>query len=427
MNERDTTAREMRRTRVPIRHVAAILAGNALEFFDFISYAFFAVYIGKAFFPAADGSTSLLLSLATFGVGFLARPIGGLVIAPLGDRIGRKPTMILSFSLMGGASLGIALTPPYAAIGIAAPALVIVFRLLQGFAVGGEVGPTTSFLIESAPEKRRGLFASFFLATADFAVLVAGLIGVLLASTLDAEALQAWGWRVPFFIGAAIVPFGLALRRTLPETLIAHGEEATPHPARARAYLGLAAIAAMLFASTTVLTYMRHYMTTYAINTLMMPASLAFGATLTTGLVSIFSNPFGGHLSDRFGPRRMMALTGLLVLALAYPLFLVLTHLRTGEALVFVAAAMALLGGIFTPPAIAWFAGAVPKHMRSGIVGITYAFAVGIFGGTTQLAVTWLIGALEDPLAPAYYLMAAMALGLFAIALAGRVPKARSR
>lgn len=406
--------------RVPARHVAAILAGNALEFFDFISYAFFAVYIGKAFFPAAQGSTSLLLSLATFGVGFLARPIGGLVIAPLGDRYGRKPMMILSFSLMGIASLGIALTPPFAAIGIAAPCLVIFFRLLQGFAVGGEVGPTTSFLIESAPENRRGLFASFFLATADFAVLVAGVIGVLLANTLDGEALRAWGWRVPFLVGAAIVPFGLALRRTLPETLMTHGGETAPHRARAQAYLALAAVAAMLFASTTVLTYMRHYMTTYAINTLAMPASLAFGATLTTGLVSIFSNPLGGVLSDRFGPRRMMALTGAAVLALAYPLFLVLTHLRTGLALDGIAAVLALLGGIFTPPAIAWFVSAVPKHMRSGVVGITYALAVGIFGGTTQLAVTWLIGALKDPLAPAYYLMGAMALGLFAVGLAGR-------
>ncbi len=149
------------RVSVPARLVAAVVVGNALEFYDFLTYAFFAVYIGRAFFPSNVPTASLLASLGTFGVGFVTRPIGGLVIGRIGDRLGRKPAMILSFSLMGVAITGLALTPPHSMIGIAAPMLVIFFRMLQGFALGGEVGPTTAFLLEAAPPERRGFYTSF--------------------------------------------------------------------------------------------------------------------------------------------------------------------------------------------------------------------------------------------------------------------------
>src|ERR1700691_6764108 len=149
------------RASVPARHVAAVVAGNALEFYDFLTYAFFAVYIGRAFFPSTSPTASLLASLGTFGVGFVTRPIGGLVIGRMGDRLGRKPAMILSFSLMGIAITGLALTPPHSMIGVAAPALVVFFRMVQGFALGGEVGPTTAFLLEAAPPERRGFYTAF--------------------------------------------------------------------------------------------------------------------------------------------------------------------------------------------------------------------------------------------------------------------------
>ena len=145
--------------------LAAVVAGNALEFYDFLIFGFFAVQIGTTFFPGKDPTGSLLLTLATFGVGFLTRPLGGLVIGPLGDRIGRKPAMLFSFGLMGLSITGLALTPSYASIGIAAPILVVLFRLLQGFALGGEVGPATAFLLEAAPTEKRGLYVSFQLAT----------------------------------------------------------------------------------------------------------------------------------------------------------------------------------------------------------------------------------------------------------------------
>src|SRR5882724_217124 len=162
---------------MPFRHVAAVTLGNALEFYDFTTYGFFAIYIGRTFFPSSTPGTSLLLSLATFGAGFLTRPVGAMVIGPLGDRIGRKPAMLFSFALMGLSMIGMALTPSYARIGVAAPILIVLFRLLQGFALGGEVGPTTAFLLEVAPPERRGFYTGFQSWTQDLSILISGLVG----------------------------------------------------------------------------------------------------------------------------------------------------------------------------------------------------------------------------------------------------------
>jgi MFS transporter, MHS family, citrate/tricarballylate:H+ symporter len=177
-------------TTVPARHIAAVVIGNALEFYDFLTYAFFAVYIGRTFFPSSIPSASLLASLGTFGVGFVTRPIGAWVIGRMGDRRGRKPAMIFSIALTGVAITGLALTPSHARIGVAAPMLVIFFRLLQGFALGGEVGPTTAFLLEAAPPGRRGFYASFQLWSQHLSVLVSGLVGFGLANTLNEQQLQ---------------------------------------------------------------------------------------------------------------------------------------------------------------------------------------------------------------------------------------------
>jgi MFS family permease len=255
-------------SRIPRRQIAAVVVGNALEFYDFLTYAFFAVQIGHAFFPARNPSSSLLLSLATFGAGFLMRPVGGVVIGRMGDRVGRKPAMLLSFSCMGIAMTGLALTPTYASIGIAAPILVIMFRLLQGFALGGEVGPTTAYLMEAAPIEKRGLYASLQYSTQGFAVMTAGLIGVLLARILDPEALDAWGWRVAFLVGTLIVPFGLLIRRSLPETYEGQLRSPSRPSPGVRPHLHIAALGAVMLASGTIATYVMDYMTTFATVTL---------------------------------------------------------------------------------------------------------------------------------------------------------------
>ena len=183
--------------RVPLKHVLAVFVGNGLEFYDFLTFSYFSVYIGRTFFPLGDKNLSLLATLATFGVGFLMRPVGAVVLGTMGDTKGRKPAMLLTFALMGAAILGLAATPSYAQIGIAAPAIVILLRLLQGFALGGEVGPSTAFMAEAAPEERRGFYLSLQYTTQDAATLVAGLVGLALAgpSTTRSSRSGAGAWR----------------------------------------------------------------------------------------------------------------------------------------------------------------------------------------------------------------------------------------
>lgn len=398
---------------VPARHVAAVVVGNALEFYDFLTYAFFAVYIGRAFFPSSDPTASLLASLGTFGVGFVTRPIGGFVIGRMGDRLGRKPAMVLSFSLMGVAIVGLALTPPHSAIGVAAPALVIFFRMVQGFALGGEVGPTTAFLLEAAPPERRGFYTSFQAWTQDVAVLASGLVGFALANTLSPQHLEEYGWRIAFLVGAAIVPFGLMMRRSLPETF--HAAAAKRERTPLRPYLSIAVLGLMLLASATISTYVRSYMTTYAIATLHMRANVAFGATVVVGLCGFTLDLVAGALSDRVGRKLVMLVPGVLLLALIFPAFYVILHYRTAATLLGATAVLSILATTSTCPVVIWLAESLPAPIRSGGVAVVYAVAIATFGGTTQYAITWLIRATGSPLAPAWYWAASLIVGLGAI------------
>jgi MFS family permease len=268
--------------RVTHAQIVGVTLGNALEFYDFLIFTFFAVEIGRTFFPATDSQSSLLAALATFGAGFLTRPLGGLVIGVLGDRLGRRPMMLLSFALIGTASLGVALTPSYAAIGIAAPLLVLFWRLIQGFALGGEVGPSTAFLAEAAPPHRRGLYVSMQMFGQNIAVLVAGLIGLALAQIMDDAMLASWGWRIALALGVGVVPIGLALRRTLPETL-PDDVPASVGPLL-RDYRRTAIIVSMALLSGTIMAYVANYLTTFAKTMVHLLSGTAFWATIAVGI-----------------------------------------------------------------------------------------------------------------------------------------------
>lgn len=401
------------RRSIPARVVAAVVVGNALEFYDFLTYAFFAVYIGRAFFPSASSATSLLESLGTFGVGFVTRPIGGWVIGRMGDRAGRKPAMILSFSLMGVAIAGLALTPPRSMIGIAAPILVILFRMLQGFAVGGEVGPTTAFLLEAAPPERRGFYTAFQFWTQDLAVVTAGLVGFGLANTLTEQGLQSYGWRIAFLAGTAIVPFGLKLRLTLPETFRREGKAAeaiSPRP-----YLSVAVLGLVLLASSTVGGYITDYMTTYAIATLHMPANVAFAATIVVGLCGLTFDLVSGALSDIVGRKPMMIVPGVLLLLAILPAFQIMAHYRTPAALLGATAVLTSLMALSAGPIVIWLTESFPAAIRSSGVAIVYAATLALFGGSTQYFVTWLIKATGNPQAPAWCWAGALLVGLGAM------------
>ena len=390
--------------------IAAVAAGNALDFYDFVTYSFFAVQIGRTLFPG-DASQSLILSLATFGVGFVSRPLGGLIIGRMADRRGRKPAMILSFTLMGIGIIGLALTPSYQAIGITASILAVGFRLLQGFALGGEVGPNAAFLLEAAPPHRRGFYLSIHLATADVSVLVAGLVGLGLSSTLSASQLDAWGWRVAFLIGASIVPFGLALRRTLEETLPEEAKQPAP-PGSLKPLLITAFAGMLILGAGTISNYSLDYLTTYAQDTLHMAVQSAFGATIVLGLVGALSDLGTGWLVDRYGAKRVLVGPWIALILLAVPTFSVLEALRTPTALLGATALLTVLHIFGSSAAILLFMLALPARVRAGALSLIYALAIAIFGGTTQVVEKLLIRWTENPVAPGWYMSAAVIAGL---------------
>ena len=390
--------------------IAAVTAGNALEFYDFVTYAFFATQIGRALFPG-NAESSLLLSLATFGVGFLTRPLGGLLIGRMADRRGRKPAMILSFTVMGIAMTGLALTPSYAVAGMVAPLLAVFFRLLQGFALGGEVGPNIAYLMEAAPPNRRAFYISLNFASADFAVLVAGLVGFGLSSMLTTMQLESWGWRVAFLLGAAIVPLGLRLRRTLTETLPTGAEDSTGS-ARGPALLLLSAAGLFIIAGATISNYTLDYLTTYAQSTLHMAVPTAFAATVVLGVIGVAGDLAGGLLADRFGPKRVLIVPWLLLIASVIPVFHVLNELRTASALLGSTAVLTLFHILGSSPAVLLFVQALPARVRAGTTGLVYALAIALFGGTTQLFETVLIRWTGNPVAPAWYMMGAVIVAL---------------
>lgn len=429
------TASTTSRRPIPLRHVMAVFVGNGLEFYDFLVFSFFAVYISRTFYPSDDPTAALLATLATFGAGFLTRPIGAIVIGGMGDRIGRKPAMLVSFTLMGVAITGLALTPSYTTIGVAAPLLVLGFRLLQGFALGGEVGPTTAFMAEAAPVHRRGLYLSMQYVTQDFSVLVAGVIGTSLAALLTEQQLQAWGWRAAMLVGAAIVPFGLMLRRTLPETLhraddAAFAPDATTGALTLRAklapYVTLIVLGLLMLGSGTIGSYTLDYMTTYALTTLELAATVSFGFMIVNGVVFVLSDALSGWLSDRYGRKPVMVIPGGLLLVSILPCFWVIGHFESIWVLYGAEAVMVMLLSLSAVPVIVTITETLPKIIRSGAVATVYAVAISVFGGSTQFVITWLISITGNPLAPAYLWSGAAAIGLAAMLLVKESAPARA-
>ncbi|MCP5183009.1 MAG: MFS transporter [Pseudomonadales bacterium] len=407
-----------------LKHLLAVVTGNALEFYDFLTFGFFAIYIGRAFFPSDNPTTSLLASLATFGAGFITRPIGAIVIGSMGDRVGRKPAMVLSFSLMGIGIAGLALTPSYAQIGMLAPALVILFRLIQGFALGGEVGPTTAYVLEAAPIRYRGLYSSLQSMTQEVAVLVAGLVGFVLANLLDGDQLQAWGWRVAMLLGIVVIPFGLYMRRRLPESLHRADDAALAPDAttgvltfgeRMKPWRRLAVLGLMMLTAGTIGSYVSSYMTTYAIATLGMPANIAFGVTVIGSLFAFTIAPLSGSMSDRVGRKPVMIVSAVLLLCAILPAFWLINAHRTPFVLYGAMALLNLLSAASFVPVLCALTESLPPRIRAGTLATIYAFAISIFGGTTQVVITWLIDRTGDPMAPAWYWTGALTVGIVAM------------
>lgn len=405
-----------------VRNVTAAVAGNALEFYDFITYAFFAVQIGRVFFPSMSAYASLMLSLGTFGAGFAMRPIGGIAIGLYADRVGRRPAMVFCLVLMGGAILAAAVTPSYAAIGISAPILFLMARMAQGFALGGQVGSTTAFLLEVAPVRQRGLYTAWQGASQYFAGLAGGVVGFLLSLVMTAGQLDAYGWRIAFAIGALALPFGLFLIRTVPETLYASDRTARTSGATSDWTLFLdhrriIALGLVALASATIFTYTTNYMTTYAETVLHLGTTAAFSATIVAGVSGIAGTLFGAWLSDRFGRWPVMVWPRLLFVVLVWPLYSWMVEQHSATAVLCTTAVLVFLGCASFGPFWAALAEGLPKTIRGSTFGTTYAVSIAIFGGSTQPIITWLIHLTGNPLSPAWYLIASGLCGVVATAL----------
>ena len=424
------TAQDATHPRLDGKAVAAVVLGNALEFYDFTIYAFFAVPIGEAFFPAQDPTSSLLASLALFGIGYVMRPVGGLIIGALADRAGRKPAMVLTIALMALGMLMLAVTPGTAAIGWPAQAIVIAGRLVQGLALGGEVGPSTAYLLEAAPQRHRGFIASWQIASQGCAALFAGLVASALTLAMGEGAMRQWGWRAMVLLGLAVVPVGLVIRRHLPETAgAAAGAEAS---ASTSAVLGrlfrdhgrLLGVTFAVIAASTVSNAIGTNMPVYARSTLGLTETVSTAVPIALGLASVIFPLLGGWLADRAGRRPVMIWPRALIALLCVPAFLWLVREPSAGAVYAVTFLMSALSSINAAAIIVAIPESLPRAVRSAGLSIVYALAVSIFGGSTNYLVNKLVAMTGDKMMPAYYLAGFSVVGTVAALM---LPETRGR
>ncbi|NUU03268.1 MFS transporter [Herbaspirillum robiniae] len=396
------------------RAIVATVIGNGLEWFDFTVYSFFAVIIAKLFFPTGNELTSLLLAVATFGVGFFMRPVGGILLGIYADRVGRKAALSVTILLMALGTTIIGLAPTYEQIGLFAPMLIVVARLLQGFSAGGEMGSATAFLTEYAPEKERAYYSSWIQASIGVAVLLGAAVGTFVTSSLDAESLASWGWRLPFLLGIVIGPVGYYIRNHLDETpAFLEEKDKTDSPLKEviRNFPRETTASFSMVILWTVCTYvLLFYMPTYSIKVLKLPQSTGFIAGMVGGLCIMVFAPIVGRLADRRGRRLFLSGSAFLILVLAYPMFAYINTAPSLASLLLFQLVFGVLIAAYTGPILAAFSELFPAKVLSTGLSVAYNLAVTIFGGFASFFITWLIAATGSTMAPAFYVMIAAAI-----------------
>ncbi|SEK07627.1 MFS transporter [Paraburkholderia diazotrophica] len=398
------------------RLIIATSIGNALEFYDLIAYGYFATTLSKLFFPVHNATMSLLLTLGTFALSYLARPVGALVLGSYSDRKGRKASLTLSIAMMTLGTGMVALMPTYAAIGILAPIGIFLSRLLQGFSAGGEFGSSTAFLIEHAPQ-RSGFMSSWQFSSQGASTLLASAFGAVLTGMLTQPQLEGWGWRVPFLFGMLIGPVGLYIRRRIDESPEFERMEKAESPVRellaTQKSRVLVSIGALVL--TTTANYMILYMPTYASRQLGLAPSSGFIATLIAGLIVTVLTPCVGHWSDKVGRTRIMLGAGVLFFLTVYPAFMFINAHPSLPALLAAVTWVALLKATYFAPIPALMAELFPTRTRTTGMAIGYNIGTTVFGGFTPLAVASLIALTGNNLAPGLYLMLAAIVSLLTL------------
>lgn len=417
--------------RAKIGAVIRVASGNFLEMYDFIVYGYYAVYIAKAFFPGHSEFASLMLSLMTFGAGYLMRPIGAIVLGSYIDRKGRRQGLILTLGLMAIGTLTIAITPGYAVIGLAAPLIVVLGRLLQGLSAGVELGGVSVYLAEIATPGARGFYCSWQSASQQVAVVFTALIGLSLAAMLTPDQLGNWGWRIPLLIGCLIIPVILWLRRSLEDT--AAFKKMQHHPRRtAEVFRILAAnwqsvlYGTMMSAMTTTTFYLiTAYTPTFGRQALHLAPWQIFFITLLVGISNFIWLPIAGLVSDRIGRRPLMWLIPVLALLTAYPAMAWLVAAPSLFRLLLVELWFSFLFGAYNGALVPMLVESMPPLVRTAGFSLAFSLATTIFGGFTPAICTYLIEVSGNRAAPALWLMLAATISLFGLFFSRKVVAAK--
>ena len=413
------------------KSIFIVASGNFLEMFDFMVFGYYATYISKAFFPTGSEFASLMLTLMTFGAGFLMRPVGALVLGAYIDRKGRRQGLLLTLGLMALGTLAIAVTPTYAQIGLAAPIIILIGRLIQGLSAGVEVGGVSVYLNEIAPPHRKGFFTSWQSASQQAAVVFAALIGLLVSTNLSPETMQAWGWRIPFIIGCVMIPFLFIIRRHMEETDAFLNRKEHPQLGQIMRTIGnnwgVVLQGTLMAVMTTVFFYMiTAYTPTFGSKVLSLSAGESLFVTACVGITNFVLLPVMGALSDRVGRKPLLIGATVLGALLAYPLMSWLVAAPSFGRLLAVELLLAAIYATYNGAFIVYLTEVIPAHVRTVGFSLAYSLATAIFGGFTPAISTALIGATGDKAIPGAWCAAAAILSLTALLVGSRMQRRKA-
>jgi MHS family citrate/tricarballylate:H+ symporter-like MFS transporter len=410
-----------------ILSVIRVSSGNFLEMYDFFVFGYYAKAIGDAFFPGDSDFFKLMAAFATFGVGFLMRPLGAILLGAYIDHHGRRAGLLLTLGLMAIGTLTIALVPGYATLGLAAPVIVVLGRLIQGFSAGVELGGVSVYLAEIATPGHKGFYVSWQSGSQQVAVIFVALLGVALSALLPPETMMAWGWRIPFLIGCLIVPLLFLLRRSMEETeAFTTRKQSRNHPTPRQIYQSLARnwaivlVGMMMVTMTTVSFYLiTAYTPTFGRDVLKLGATESLVVTLCVGISNLFWLPVMGAVSDRVGRRPLLILFAGLALATAYPAMSWLVGAPTFGRLLAVELWLSFLYGSYNGAMVVALTEIMPVDVRTAGFSVAYSLATGLFGGFTPAISTYLIHLTDNKAMPGVWVSCAALLSLAAALIVG--------